>query len=363
MGFYIRKSIRVGPLRFNLSRSGIGMSAGIKGLRFGTGPRGNYVHMGAGGLYYRQSLNPSRLPQPRGFDPTAGHQPPTDRTVGPMIDIESGSAAEMVDSSAIDLLADITAAKQRSRLAGWVALASAVLVGIAVNAGDRPEVTVIVGVICCGLVWYTHQRDLVRKTAVLFYEFDADSERRYQQLLDGFGALAASERVWHVASEAHVHDAKYHAGASKSIRRTTTRPTLGQPPNLKINIDVPLLRVGRQLLVFTPERVLVFDGSDVGAVAYQDLHVGITSTRFIEPDGVPSDAQVVERTWRYVNKKGGPDRRFANNPQLPICLYDEFYLHSDSGLHEVVQASKVGSSSAFGAALRELQTRGRELTT
>ena len=32
MGFYIRKSVSIGPLRFNLSKSGIGVSAGIKGL-------------------------------------------------------------------------------------------------------------------------------------------------------------------------------------------------------------------------------------------------------------------------------------------------------------------------------------------
>jgi len=36
MGFYLRKSLRVGPLRFNLSKSGIGLSAGIKGFRIGT---------------------------------------------------------------------------------------------------------------------------------------------------------------------------------------------------------------------------------------------------------------------------------------------------------------------------------------
>jgi hypothetical protein len=59
MSFYIKKSIRVGPMRFNLSKSGVGASIGIKGLRFGTGPRGNYIHIGAGGVYYRASLSPS----------------------------------------------------------------------------------------------------------------------------------------------------------------------------------------------------------------------------------------------------------------------------------------------------------------
>ena len=63
MGFYVKKSIRVGPMRFNLSKSGVGASIGIKGLRIGTGPRGNYIHIGAGGVYYRASLSPSMIPQ------------------------------------------------------------------------------------------------------------------------------------------------------------------------------------------------------------------------------------------------------------------------------------------------------------
>lgn len=49
MGFYLRKSVRVGPLRFNVSGSGVGVSAGVCGLRVGSGPPCNYVHVGRGG--------------------------------------------------------------------------------------------------------------------------------------------------------------------------------------------------------------------------------------------------------------------------------------------------------------------------
>lgn len=56
MGFYIKKSFRAGPVRLNLSKSGLGLSAGVKGFRVGSGPRGNYVHAGRGGLYYRKNL-------------------------------------------------------------------------------------------------------------------------------------------------------------------------------------------------------------------------------------------------------------------------------------------------------------------
>jgi hypothetical protein len=56
MGWYLRKSLRLGPLRFNLSKSGIGTSVGVKGLRIGTGPKGAYLHGGRYGLYFREQL-------------------------------------------------------------------------------------------------------------------------------------------------------------------------------------------------------------------------------------------------------------------------------------------------------------------
>ncbi len=57
MGLYLRKAFRAGPIRFNLSKSGIGLSGGVKGARLGLGPRGTYVHAGRHGLYYRKSLS------------------------------------------------------------------------------------------------------------------------------------------------------------------------------------------------------------------------------------------------------------------------------------------------------------------
>lgn len=56
MGWFFRKSIKFGPLRFNLSKSGVGVSAGVKGARVSVGPRGTYLNVGRGGLYYRQKL-------------------------------------------------------------------------------------------------------------------------------------------------------------------------------------------------------------------------------------------------------------------------------------------------------------------
>ena len=57
MGFYLRKSFRAGPVRFNLSKGGVGASFGVTGARIGLSSAGRaYVHGGRGGLYYRKSL-------------------------------------------------------------------------------------------------------------------------------------------------------------------------------------------------------------------------------------------------------------------------------------------------------------------
>jgi uncharacterized protein DUF4236/double zinc ribbon protein len=60
MGWWLRKSVKMGPLRINFSKRGIGMSAGVKGLRVGTGPRGPYIAGGRGGLYFREPLGRRR---------------------------------------------------------------------------------------------------------------------------------------------------------------------------------------------------------------------------------------------------------------------------------------------------------------
>src|SRR5712692_8588823 len=101
MGFYLRKSLSVGPFRFNLSKSGIGLSAGIRGFRVGTGPRGNYVQMGLGGIYFRQTIPGSKKHN------IPSEVPEKESSSIDLKEIESGSVSQMVDSSSAALLEEI----------------------------------------------------------------------------------------------------------------------------------------------------------------------------------------------------------------------------------------------------------------
>jgi hypothetical protein len=57
MGFYFRKSTNLGPIRLNFSKSGVGVSTGIKGARLVFSRKGTYVHLGRNGFYYRKNLS------------------------------------------------------------------------------------------------------------------------------------------------------------------------------------------------------------------------------------------------------------------------------------------------------------------
>lgn len=59
MGFNFRKSIKVGPARVNLSKSGVGFSVGTKGARVSRSARGKTkasVSLFGTGLTYSKTL-------------------------------------------------------------------------------------------------------------------------------------------------------------------------------------------------------------------------------------------------------------------------------------------------------------------
>lgn len=57
MGFSFRKSVKIGPIRLNASKSGIGISGGVKGARISVSPKGKIsTSIGANGVYYRSQI-------------------------------------------------------------------------------------------------------------------------------------------------------------------------------------------------------------------------------------------------------------------------------------------------------------------
>jgi Protein of unknown function (DUF4236) len=353
MGFYIRKSVSVGPFRFNLSKSGIGVSTGIKGFRVGSGPRGNYVQMGRGGIYFRQTLPPTNN---RNAPSIIQNDKPSSINFA---EIESAGVNQMADSSSAALLQEINSKSKKARIWPWVLVLGICLL-IALEIADSPTWAFYFAVpFWIGGLFLAFYADKVRKTVVLFYELEPQIEQAYKNLHDVFDSLRACSRVWHIQSSGKItttYDWKVNAGASTLVKRQAIKPDGVSPSYFQCNISIAVLPAGRQRLYFLPDRILVRDTDGFGAIGYEQLDVNYAERRFIENETVPNDSRVLDKTWRYVNKKGGPDRRFSNNREIPIVLYEEILLASRSGLQELFQASKTGIGIHLKAAVEHMAT-------
>ncbi len=65
---------------------------------------------------------------------------------------------------------------------------------------------------------------------------------------------------------------------------------------------------------------------------------------------IPSDAKIVGSVWEKSNKDGSPDRRFANNRQIPVAFYADLSFTTEQGLNERFQFSNVERAERFGKA-------------
>jgi hypothetical protein len=350
MGWSFHRSLNLGGLRLNFSKSGIGASVGMRGLRYGISPNGRrYVRCGMDGIYYQETLGggtrtrslPGGRPQPR----TPSYRP-TQSANGPTQAIQSAAAATIVDSTSADLLKEIHRRLNTPRWHLWALTpGSAVFV---LGAALQLLPCVIFGIVLAlvgAVAGYTFYR--MKSTAEIHYNLDAAYAQKYSELVSGFVQLGKSQRLWQIETTAAVQNSKYHGGAVAVQTRKRVSASIGAPPFLKVNLKIPTLVCAKLSLYFLPDVVLVVQGRSVGSVSYYHLSFGSRATSFIEDEAPPSDAQQVGTTWRFVNKSGGPDRRFANNRQLPILQYAELKFQSGSGLNEQIQASNVLCAQAF----------------
>ncbi|MCU1250098.1 MAG: hypothetical protein JWQ49_3127 [Edaphobacter sp.] len=339
MGFYIRKGFNFGPLRLNLSRSGLGASFGVKGARIGVGPRGSYIHMGRGGLYYRQTLSsPSLRPRIRQAPvPTSSPEIPTSDNLR---EIASSAAVTMADSSATDLLFELNRVKKRTEMFRIALVIGTIVIFWLGLAGSGWWWVMLALIATIVLALYARHFDVLKGTAILNYALDGEAAEEFAKLQSPFRQLAGCEVVWNIDATGRNTDAKRNAGATTNLQRTEIRPIFSRPPKVQCNLEVPTLKAGRTTLYFFPDRLLVYDSAGVGAVAYSDLKVDAQESSFVESGRLPKDSRQVGTTWQYVNKTGGPDRRFNNNRQLPIMRYGVVAFSSNSGLNTLFMCSR-----------------------
>ncbi|MFI9274852.1 DUF4236 domain-containing protein [Kitasatospora sp. NPDC052896] len=345
MGVYLRKSLKAGPFRFNLSQSGIGVSAGVPGFRVGTGPRGNYVRVGARGVYYQSTDSTPRL----GGVPAAGGRGPAISATLPgsvaVQEIATASIEELQGSDPGEFIGQLQAATRRRSVWPWAAAAALVL---------SAPLALLPLLVLGPLVYWLYLRDRAAQRVVAFYDFENTQAEHFSNLVDAAEAVRGSRKNWSITASGRVVTTTQHkmnSGASALVRRQPTTVRMAGPRQLVTNIAVPTFNCGKVSLYLLPDRVLVREGRAFADLPYAALAVSAQSQRFIERGSVPKDSERVATTWKYVNVKGGPDKRFKNNPKLPVMLYGRLAFTTQSGLNILWDCSRPAAAAQLARAV------------
>ncbi len=212
------------------------------------------------------------------------------------------------------------------------------------------------------LVYWLKKLDRKRFAMELHYDMDDKYKHVYEHFNAHFVAFTRCSRIWQYLNAQSTTDFKRNAGASKVIKRVRVKGLSGNKmplPHFVTNVTIPWISLHNMELYFLPERLLIKRGNTFAAVFYKNLQITGTASAFVESEMLPPDARVLEYTWQYVNKNGGPDRRFHDNRRFPICAYSEYTFRSGTGIFEVIATSRPSAMDNFASFIRrigELQT-------
>ncbi len=153
-------------------------------------------------------------------------------------------------------------------------------------------------------------------------ELSEFEKKKYKDFCDAFQEVISSKKIWSIDEESRNSELK--SWAKTTVKRAPAILKTGVFQRLKTDTQVPVFIGGTEAYFFYPKFVIkgiYLDRFDV--IPIDSVDIEYKSTRFIEEETPPSDAEKVGTTYLYINKDGGPDRRYAYNPVLPILRYGE----------------------------------------
>ena len=325
MAFYIRKSLNLGPVRLNFSKSGIGTSIGVKGFRVGVKPNGkSYLHAGRGGLYYREefggnnNISASVISDERNktYYNTASSE-----------DVKSEYKANIVEE-----LNRSYKAFRLDYLTGSIFLLFEIILFLFFSSNlDRFHCIILslFGLIGIVSFLYVSKWEKNRRQIDLVYEFENNNFEHYEKIVSAINHLVKCNKIWGLVDSEYLsdpHQRKINAGTGYIVNRVNAVVGTDELPWVRTNITPPVISTCGRRLYFMPDGIIVYDSKGVAYVEYQDVMVSSSTTSFVE-NNPPQDAKIIYYTWQYANKDGGPDRRFANNKEIPVCSYGELTIN------------------------------------
>jgi hypothetical protein len=176
------------------------------------------------------------------------------------------------------------------------------------------------------------------------------------RVVEAFDALSKSQRIWDVTAT-RGKAAGERTIATSIIARKPTKLSRGALPIIQSSYT-PLCwhNANGGDLYLLPGLVAVFQSDEQFALLdLTQVEAEFQGVKFQEEEECPTDAERVGVTWRYTNKNGSPDRRFADNPEIAVLRYAEIHWKSATSLSEAFQFSNARAAALFADRLEEFR--------
>jgi len=365
MGWKYRKRIRIVPgFSLNFSKSGMSATVGMKGFSVNMGQNGTFLNTGipGTGIYNRERLG----------KPTSNESiPQNDNLSNIPTSIEDGLVEiksfqpELLTSDGLfglkesiirandikqELKEDVEKTKSKKNRALFLLIITYVL---------------LFGVF---IKWFRDNYKARKADAIeaqdtynnfkldIDFNMDQDILNEYTILKNSFEKLIMSHKIWDITSSKTVDRAKERASAGTSVTRTPVNFDKGKLDYINTKYEAFKFQnsIGADLYIY-PGFIAVpsKQSKDFAIIDFRDLVFTHYRQKFVETDPVPSDAKIVGKTWQYVNKNGMPDKRYSDNPEIPIALYYEIVLKTSKGLFESFEFSNADFAETFCVAFEK----------
>jgi Protein of unknown function (DUF4236) len=393
MGLRFRQSINLLPgLRVNFGLRGISVTVGPRGANLNVGTRGTYLNLGlpGTGIGYRSRLDkirslessrptakPDPEPQPQTNPDIFNRHPPYVDVAPHVIEFKSVDVASL-GSESLERVSALCEKLQRQRHTISAEITQAEKDVVRAARMSRRFAWLRRWIAPTTFNSFQEYNDdclnrldvlkEIKQSLILDVEFSISdgAKKAFSNVTAVFDRVGRSVRIWDITSAQAVDRYRTRSIASQNLNtqpvsfdRTydSLMATEFKPPRF-INAN------GADLMLY-PAFVMVQIGERVALLDIRQVEITVEPTRFVVYDGnVPSDSMVVDSTWQYVNKDGAPDRRFSNNPTIPIAKYCSIFFRGE-GLNEAWMISNAEAGIEFGEAIARykisLADSGREI--
>ncbi|HEU6448823.1 MAG TPA: DUF4236 domain-containing protein [Verrucomicrobiae bacterium] len=371
MNWRFRQSFKILPgLKLNLSKGGLSASVGGAPFTMNLGRRGLYAtaSIPGTGIQFRQRLsgvshpasqpdsyNPPRSPLSNSFpDSPPISPPPFDSGSAPLREIRSAST-ELLTSESLkelknliqtayeeheEISSEFFKAKQEdaratSRFKSWdngFLLKKLFKKSFEVRKAEAEIATAKAAEL---------EEQLRLTTISTQVELAKEQAEPFFRMRDDFTALADCAAIWDVKADRATDKFRERTIANRTVSRERIRFSLGSCDLIKWEQEVPHLQNVNGGDIFLYPGFILYRASKTAfsVINFHDVKLTAVAVKFHEEDGVPSDSKTIGQTWAKTNKDGSRDKRFAGNYQIPIALYGDLTLKSETGLWEEFQFS------------------------